>query len=646
MKHLISIILCIAVVCALPAQTRSPKRGVSFNFTNDADLKALQPGTTWFYNWGTTPNNVTNTYNSVYGYEFCPMACGGSWDSNAIRNYVKAHPDCKYILAFNEPNFQDQANLTPRQAADRWPALKALAQELGLKIISPACNYSGWAAYGTPQKWFDEFFQYVDINDVDGIAIHSYMGWAASTAGYVEQYYQLYKKPIWLTEVCQWDNFTQNQGGTALVQRREMVDLIDALEQNDHCARYAWFIPRRDEVQNPAYPYMELLTNTNGTEKGVLTETGMVWAYMSSYDKNFYHNVDACIEAEHYIAKTAGIYMEQTSDNAGVIDIYDYSTGGELTYNVNIPSSGNYTVRLRVLSNANATLSITSDKGTASQVVTSTSNNWENQEFQLALNAGKQQIKFKMVSGSLKLNYFVITNTGANPELTPNPPGAVPPPPPPVGNNMALNKPIESPSASTDLQAAKLAVDGNSGTRWESKHGEDNKSLTIDLQQVVKISDIIINWEGAYASQYNVEVSADKSSWTPVYSTTSGSAGEQRITLTDDVLGQYVKIDCIKRGTIYGFSIWEIQVYGGATPNKISDIKQQLVSVYPNPVENTLYIQSENAVSKVILSDMNGRKLLELNTASIDMSGYAAGIYLLTVKFSDGETVVKKITKR
>jgi len=238
MKHIIPLIFCIAVACSLPAQTRSPKRGVSFNFTNDADLKALQPGTSWFYNWGTTPNNVVDTYNNVYEYEFCPMAWNGNWNSDAIRTYVKAHPDCKYILAFNEPNFKNQANLTPRQAADRWPDLKALAQELGLKIISPACNYSP-DTYGTPKAWFDEFFQYVDINDVDGIALHSYMGWASATKSYVQQYIGYYHKPIWLTEFCAWDNFTQNQGGTALQQRKEMIDMLDFLETEPMVARYA-----------------------------------------------------------------------------------------------------------------------------------------------------------------------------------------------------------------------------------------------------------------------------------------------------------------------------------------------------------------------------------------------------------------------
>lgn len=642
----LSVGLCLFLVTA-QAQTRSPKRGVSFNFTNDADMGALQPGTSWFYNWGTTPNSVTNTYNRVYGYEFCPMTWNGNWDSNAIRNYVKANPDCKYLLAFNEPNFRDQANLTPTQAAARWPDLMALANELGLKVISPACNYSSWSEYSSPEKWLNEFFQYVDIDDVEGIAIHSYMGWASATQWYVGEYIKKYNKPVWLTEFCAWDDFTNNQGGTALVQRREMIDLLEYLETEPMVGRYAWFIPRRNEYTKATYPYMELLTNTNGTERGVLTETGLVWTYMSSYNNDFYHDVDACIEAEHYIARSNGIYMEQTTDDAGVINIYDYGVGGELSYNVNIPAAGEYTVRLRMLSNMAAKIDVTSDNGTVSKTIPSTSNAWEDREFLLNLNAGKQRLTFKLTEGSLKLNYLVITNTGATPEPTPNPPSEAPAPPPPVGDNLALNKPVESSSAD-DIGNASLLTDGKTGTnnRWESKHGQDNKYVIIDLEAIASLTDIIINWEGAYASEYTVEVSADKSKWTTVYSTTSGSVGEQRI-YVDNVEAQYVKINCIKRATTYGFSIYEVEVYGALTTKITEQEARPYIQLYPNPVEDILYIQSNDLPDKVILWGINGVKLFEgKQITKVDMSDYNSGIYLLEIYLANGDKRTEKIIKK
>ena len=36
----------------------------------------------------------------------------------------------KHLLAFNEPNFYSQSNLTPMQAAKLWPTIEAIAKEV------------------------------------------------------------------------------------------------------------------------------------------------------------------------------------------------------------------------------------------------------------------------------------------------------------------------------------------------------------------------------------------------------------------------------------------------------------------------------------------------------------------------------------
>ena len=73
-----------------------------------------------------------------------------NYDADAIRDYVKSHPSCRYLLGFNEPNFTKQANMTPQKAAEEWTAVKALADELGLEIVAPAMNYSPNAPYQDP----------------------------------------------------------------------------------------------------------------------------------------------------------------------------------------------------------------------------------------------------------------------------------------------------------------------------------------------------------------------------------------------------------------------------------------------------------------------------------------------------------------
>jgi len=71
------------------------------------------------------------------------------------------------------------------------------------------------------------------------------------------------------------------------------------------------------------------------------------------------------------------------------------------------------------------------------------------------------------------------------------------------------------------------------------------------------------------------------------------------------------------------------------------------VQVYPNPAQNTLYIESSEAMEQVRVYDISGRELIQLPypAQSIDISTLANGIYIIKVKTAAGETV-KKIVKQ
>ena len=112
---------------------KSSKRGVSFSFTNIMDLPLLSPYISWDYNWGNTPTEDAALWFDTNEMDFCPMCWNGSYSKDRIRAFVAAHPNTKYLLAFNEPNLTDQANMTPAQAAALWPDVVALAKELNLK---------------------------------------------------------------------------------------------------------------------------------------------------------------------------------------------------------------------------------------------------------------------------------------------------------------------------------------------------------------------------------------------------------------------------------------------------------------------------------------------------------------------------------
>lgn len=71
------------------------------------------------------------------------------------------------------------------------------------------------------------------------------------------------------------------------------------------------------------------------------------------------------------------------------------------------------------------------------------------------------------------------------------------------------------------------------------------------------------------------------------------------------------------------------------------------VSMYPNPVSNTLYIEASSAIEQLSIYDLNGRMVLtkeqQQENISIDVSSLPSGIYLVRVKTENSETI-KKLT--
>ena len=414
-KKLFLILIAIGCIFSIEAQTKSWKRGACMSNLREADFEALKTGLTWFYDWGNTPSSVGISASDARNIAYCPMRWGDSWNPNAIRNYVKAHPNCKYLLTFNEPNFKNQANLTPQQAAARWPEIKALANELHLKIVSPALNYSEWAEWGTPKKWLDAFFQLVPVSDVDAIALHCYMGWSSSLIGYVKEYIGYYNKPIWLTEFCAWDNRSDTpEAEMKKIQREYLVDVFNFLETEPMVERYAWFMAKTSENNAiPAFPWMQLLNGHNG----VLTENGKIFNNMSSYDDSFYHNTQSRIQANHYI-RMGGIHLEETTDTDGIINVYDFSANDYLEYNVEAPADGTYYFFVRHSNTANAEISVQIDKNTPTIIsLPATGNNtWATHRYTVNLNAGKQKVRLTCtLDASIRINWLNIT-TDANAE--------------------------------------------------------------------------------------------------------------------------------------------------------------------------------------------------------------------------------------
>lgn len=128
---------------------------------------------------------------------------------------------------------------------------------------------------------------------------------------------------------------------------------------------------------------------------------------------------------------------------------------------------------------------------------------------------------------------------------------------------ISQGRPATASSLESPAFPASAAVDGSSATRWASVEGVDPQWIQIDLGAGASVSRVLLKWEAAYASKYKVQISADGATWTTLKDETAGNGG------TDDITGlsgsgRYLRIYGTARGTSYGYSLYEAQVYGTA----------------------------------------------------------------------------------
>jgi hypothetical protein len=124
---------------------------------------------------------------------------------------------------------------------------------------------------------------------------------------------------------------------------------------------------------------------------------------------------------------------------------------------------------------------------------------------------------------------------------------------------LSQGRPATASSAEGAAWAAPNAVDGDPNTRWSSLFA-DPQWLQVDLGATATISQVVLQWEAAHATAFQVQTSPDGAQWTSIYSTTTGPGGTQTLNVTGT--GRYVRMYGTVRANGYGYSLWEFQVIG------------------------------------------------------------------------------------
>ncbi len=125
---------------------------------------------------------------------------------------------------------------------------------------------------------------------------------------------------------------------------------------------------------------------------------------------------------------------------------------------------------------------------------------------------------------------------------------------------LSLNKTATASSVENATYPASAAVDASATTRWSSAFS-DPQWIQVDLGATYTVSRVRLQWEAAYGSAYQIQTSANGTTWTTARTVTGGNGAE------DDNTGlsaqaRYVRINGTARATAWGYSLFNFEVYG------------------------------------------------------------------------------------
>ncbi|KAK4688157.1 hypothetical protein P7C73_g1968, partial [Tremellales sp. Uapishka_1] len=201
--------------------------GVGWNADSGSQMSSFT-NLSWYYNWGYTPSS--NTDSSI---EYVPQV----WGSGSVDGVAAAESSwpsgTNYILSFNEPDQGGQSNLEASVAAtlhQKWTANITGSYKIG----TPAVARGG-------KTWLSDWVAACDGRcTYDFVPLHFYGTVAADLVTYVEDFYSIFNRPVWVTEFACHDYDTGAVCTESEVKAFQKT-AISAFRSSGHVERWAWF---------------------------------------------------------------------------------------------------------------------------------------------------------------------------------------------------------------------------------------------------------------------------------------------------------------------------------------------------------------------------------------------------------------------
>lgn len=178
------------------------------------------------------------------------------------------------------------------------------------------------------------------------------------------------------------------------------------------------------------------------------------------------------------------------------------------------------------------------------------------------------------------------------------------------------------------------AFDGDASTRWASAEGVDDQWVQVDLGAGSTVDRVVLNWEAAYASEYDLQTSVDGVSWITLEHEAAGDGGiDEHAGLNGT--GRYLRVHGTARATAYGYSLFEVEVYGtpGTTPPTPTPTPT------PNPSDPLISTGKPVAASSVEAAGHEAGKAVDANATTRWASAESASTQWIRVDLGTGAKV-------
>lgn len=212
------------------------KKGVPLTYRDCPTVDSVKGS--WEYAWDAQPPDCA-------GVENVPMIFG-DYDINATLT-----GNSQWLMGFNEPDLQDQANLSLAKAVQLWRQIEQKYPNRKLLAPAPSGANPNWivdfrniyiSTYGTPPRF-------------NGLAVHCYAWYASDCISHTQKFETWANAwgvaEIWVSEF----SFSPASPSSPSQSLREAQTYINWMTNEAKVTRYAWFASKVQGTESWLSPY-------------------------------------------------------------------------------------------------------------------------------------------------------------------------------------------------------------------------------------------------------------------------------------------------------------------------------------------------------------------------------------------------------